>query len=176
MRLDVDLLPTDRRFFETSWLLEDDFDINAIDVSITNTIADWCRPAELNADPYVPPRPAPDLNQEAAGSNIVSSDVHHMVSVQQSWYTNVTADSASSRLTRRTSEQEAVDENYRASLAHQLQARINDDVLPSAEFLVSLDAYHLSCIQLTSALEEFVHKVILREIPSHLPCSPCPDV
>ena len=135
---DIDPLSMDALPFDTSWLLGDDFDVHALDLSIANTITDWGRPTALFPDVYETLVPAVGLGSGAAGSNTTVA-VHTAAAVQQNWYSNVTPDATASSATRRPSQQETVDDEYRASLTRRLQARMSDDVLPSADFLVGFD-------------------------------------
>lgn len=133
----ADLHSLDVSSLESSWLLREDFDIQALDSSIAATIADWGRSSGTLSEicePAIPP--AVSSAHAAAQLNGIPLASSTTAAIQRTWFTKASPDGTAFNTTRRPSQQEVVDEEYRASLARRLQARISDETLPSADFLV----------------------------------------
>lgn len=121
---------------DVSCLLTEDFDLRALDSCIADAISGWVGPAVAPNEQQSQSRSNASLiPSESSIRNDALLSFEAAVAVQQKWYSNITPDISASAATGRPSQQDCVDEVYRSSLSHRLQARISDDELPSADFL-----------------------------------------
>jgi hypothetical protein len=135
---DADLMCLSIPPLEPSWQLHEDFDVPSLSSSIAAAIFDWgWATGSVAEDPQSAVLGDAAHLRGTPGINDGQSATSNLTRVQQTWYTKVTPDASASR-TRRPSQQEAVDESYRESLSRRLQARMTEDALPSADFLVCL--------------------------------------
>jgi hypothetical protein len=127
--LDIELAPN-----ESTCLLGDDFDIDALNFSITAAISDWI-PQDA-AQPQEQPRAFTSgyaIDHPRLCST--SSDVYGPV--QRNWHTRVSRAASPQVPTSEPSDQDLVDDRYREDLSNRLQPRVMNTALPSADFLVS---------------------------------------
>jgi hypothetical protein len=129
--LDTDLLPNRCPSFDYG-----DFGIPPLSSSVAAAIADW---GWLSGDVPSDYQQSMGSAQPSPNTIEVMSDARSAASVvtrvQRTWYTNLIPDVTATRI-RKPSQQEKVDENYRASLVCRLQVKMNEDSLPSSDFLV----------------------------------------
>ncbi|KAJ1325494.1 DNA binding [Microdochium nivale] len=120
-------------FCEPAWLLGDEFDVDALESSISLALSEWSLQ-----------QPVVDAIPGFLAAERVTLDCPHVRlpwsletvhRVQQKWHTRVsravTPHSSSSQLP----DQVIVDERYREGLTHRLQPRVSNAALPSANFL-----------------------------------------
>jgi hypothetical protein len=119
-----------------SWLLGDDFDVSALDTSVTAAIASWGQ--TLPMESVLPPEQSHSdtLMQQVEAENGSPIPFKTAALVQTRWYTNITPSASVSHGLVSRAEQERIDERYRSSLSSHLRTQITDDALPSADFLV----------------------------------------
>ena len=135
-------------FQNPDWLVSDDFDINALNSSITEISAfGTYHPSAMRMDH--------DVSGEA---NVGLRADHGCLTctgelLRKRWYTHVNEDQTI-RTRQVTPEEQAertlVDETYRVNLSRKLQPSLSDDPLPSTEFLVSNVDPNDNIIELTS--------------------------
>ncbi|KAL4889515.1 hypothetical protein BDV59DRAFT_195627 [Aspergillus ambiguus] len=128
---------------DSSWFLGTDLDVDALDFSLSSAIFEWAQlPSNvpypgLNGHSYDIPGsvPAPTGGQDSTASQLRNA-------VQKKWFTFLTP-SDDPKTTRSTETAQGsiasgnvdADETYRAGLSRQLQPRMHDEALPSAEQL-----------------------------------------
>jgi len=117
---------------EPGWLLGSDFDLNALDFSISSAIPEWPHPANEDVS----------IHQESYdGTNTLGRSKGHMPlcdlvpAVQYHWYTTLTRDVCYESPDHLRG-QDQIDEAYREGLKHKLQPCPSNAALPSADFLV----------------------------------------
>lgn len=127
--------------YDPSWLVGASFDFNALTSSISTTGSPWvygdtsanlaqCHPSErLNE--------ADNADESTTGNNMRNL-------VRDRWYTRPTIESASPYALKRPENPDRVDEAYRAGLSSRLRPCLQDDVLPSADFLVCSHTTNIS--------------------------------
>jgi hypothetical protein len=136
---DIDFRDLGIDFNEPAWLPAS-FDVAALNDSISSTIYEWGNP---NSDTtYAPDQRLQNSGVQNWSNHRTSNRSDSVNSIQQSWNTRAPRagsppDSASTVL---VSNQDRVDDRYREGLSHRLRPRLNDQSLPSADFLVG----HLS--------------------------------
>ena len=128
---DLDLWDLGLNAHEPSWLLGEDFDIDALNYSIDATISGW---GHTNPAPSADQRRMYDAANTLYQINSVPSSSTPGAMVQQNWYTKV-ASEAPPRRPSQPADQDQVDEAYRTDLSNRLRPRMSDDALPSADFL-----------------------------------------
>lgn len=127
--------------YDPSWLVGASFDINALTSSISTTGSPWvygdtfanltqCHPSERSNE-------ADNVDESTTGNNMRNL-------VRDRWYTRPTIESASPFALKRPENPDRVDEAYRAGLSSRLRPSLQDDVLPSADFLVCSHATNIS--------------------------------
>lgn len=135
-----DTMPHD----DSSWFLGADLDVDALDFSLSSAIFEW---AQLPST--IPYAGSTSNNFDLAGpitaptSVLEPSSSHRPNAVKKKWFTYLSP-SEESRSTQPTATDHKgaialgnvnADENYRAGLSRQLQPRMHDEALPSAEHL-----------------------------------------
>ena len=129
---DLDLWDLGLNAHEPSWLLGEDFDIDALNCSIDATISGW---GHTNPVPSADQRRMYDAANTLYQINSVSSPSTPGAMVQQNWYTKVALEAPTRRNPSQPADQDQVDEAYRTDLSNRLRPRMSDDALPSADFL-----------------------------------------
>ncbi len=181
---------------EPLWLLGDDFDLSTLDSSITTAASLWDH-AQLQALPDVGPSSllndldaTSSLNDNAYYQRSTESKVH------ERWYTQPKIDTFYRQSTSAGQNvRDRVDESYRVGLSHTLRPFAHDGMLPSADFLVSVQLWaralskgkrdspslfalpaFFSPILCWSSCADFcaesVHQTLLRQVSFHLPHRP----
>lgn len=120
--------------YEPAWLLGEDFDIDALNFSISAAIADW--PPLGAVDSLEQRRIFPGANA-LNDLNTPSPSLETVSRVQHDWHTRVSRAATPQNSTTQLPDQDLVDERYRDGLSNRLQPRIRNTALPSARFLVS---------------------------------------
>lgn len=128
---------------DESWLLGANFDVGALDDSVTAAIASWGQP--MPNSNYLPPTQSPsDVILQQLSTEVDSPVPPKATSaVQMKWYTNITPSASAYLGASGREEQDRVDERYRSSLSTHLRTQMTDDALPSADFLVCAFALRL---------------------------------
>lgn len=129
---DLDLWDLGLNAHEPSWLLGEDFDVDALNYSISATISDWGH--SHHPIPSVDQQRIYDAASTLYQINAVSPPSALGTLVQRNWFTKVTSEAPPQRVPR-TVDQDRVDEAYRTDLSNRLRPRMSDDALPSADFL-----------------------------------------
>lgn len=131
---------TGLNFCEPAWLLGDEFDVDALESSISLALSEW--PLQQPVVDAVPGFLAAERDTLDCPHVHLPWSLEAVHRVQQNWHTRVsravTAHSSSSQLP----DQVIVDERYREGLTHRLQPRVSNAALPSANFLVSISLLH----------------------------------
>ncbi|KAJ5794867.1 hypothetical protein N7457_001466 [Penicillium paradoxum] len=124
-----------------TWFLEDDFDVSALDFSITSTISEWAQIPNVF--------PAPSLSTQnhdgftPIQSSIPEIEASNMAgdSVKRKWFTHMSPsdETRSNREFKATGPswpgQTNANESYRAGLSQKLRRPMEDEALPSSEQL-----------------------------------------
>ncbi|OJJ30185.1 hypothetical protein ASPWEDRAFT_95508, partial [Aspergillus wentii DTO 134E9] len=115
-----------------SWSLGDDFDVTALDLSLSSTISDW---AELPTHLSTFPDEQGDRQFVPVEQNITVPQTRNTETpVQQNWFSHRgSIDSKSTPLMQ--GNQVHADESYRAGLSRRLQPRVHDEALPPFDTL-----------------------------------------
>ena len=118
---------------EPSWLLGEDFDLAAFNASISAAVSSWSNQNTAgDVGDSVAYNPDPDLrNAPGTVFSAVPPLIHEM------WHTRPAPEAAPQATSKPSQDQDVVDESYRANLSQRLKPRLYDDMLPSAQFLVS---------------------------------------
>ena len=127
---------------DPSWFLREDFDLGAIDTSISAAISEWSfPPANLNLGDTGANRPhsietTSQISNATRGGNLQQ---------QQPWDTLVTGGSMQPTLGSEVArDPNHVDDRYRANLLKHIQPQYFEPFLPSADFMVNNPhTYHL---------------------------------
>lgn len=127
--------------YDPSWLVGASFDINALTSSISTTGSPWVYgDTSANLTQYHPSErsnEADHVDESTTGNNMRTL-------VRDRWYTRPTIESAYPYALKRPENPDRIDEAYRAGLSSRLRPCLQDDVLPSADFLVCFNATNLS--------------------------------
>lgn len=124
-----------------TWFLEDDFDVGALDFSLTSTISEW---AQL---PGIVPTPGLSIEEQEICTPVqgsapdVDSAIPNEETVRRKWFTHMsppsehqpTRDFATS--STEWTGQSNTNESYRAGLSQKLRPRMEDEALPTSEQL-----------------------------------------
>ena len=115
--------------FDASWLLGTDFDLQALNTSISAAISEWGYPAtepiNCQADPSSLPWPEPRHDDNIAEQT-----------VQQLWVTHLAQESTTLPSIETNQNHGRVDDTYREDLSTRLRPREHPIFLPSTDFLV----------------------------------------
>ena len=120
--------------YEPAWLLGGNFDVDALNFSISAAIPNWGPPGTADAL---------ENQRLYAAENALnnlrtpSPSLEHVSRVQHKWHTKLSRAVTPQHSTGQLLDQELVDESYRDNLSNQLNPRMSDISLPSADFLVS---------------------------------------
>ncbi|SPO04615.1 uncharacterized protein DNG_07300 [Cephalotrichum gorgonifer] len=133
-RADLDFLDLNFNVHDSAWLLGSNFDIAALNDTITTAISGWG-----NRNPgtsYSSDRP-PDIGNNVAQLNSTQDASQPLSSVQQNWHTRISRGGPppTSPDAPSSSDKGHVDEAYRTDLSYRLRPTIDEHVLPSADFL-----------------------------------------
>lgn len=116
---DLDLWGLGLNTHEPSWLLGEDFDVDALNYSITATISDW------GQSHYTVPSADQQRMYDAANTlyqiNAVSPPSALGAIVQQHWFTKVSSEAPPQRVPAHSDDQDHVDEAYRTDLSNRLR-------------------------------------------------------
>ncbi|KAM0456683.1 hypothetical protein ACHAO4_003714 [Trichoderma viride] len=118
--------------YDPSWLVGASFDINALTSSISTTGSPWVYgDTSANLTQYHPSErsnEADNVDESTTGNNMRTL-------VRDRWYTRPTIESVYPYALKRPENPDRIDEAYRAGLSSRLRPCLQDDVLPSADFL-----------------------------------------
>ncbi|CAH0017107.1 unnamed protein product [Clonostachys rhizophaga] len=123
---------------EPAWLLGEEFDINALNSSISTVLSEWAHyPATIDSTDQRPLEPGtnsfgrlnPFLSSQDAAVTTAAT------AVQQKWHTRLSRDPSPQPSSEHFLDQDCVDDMYREGLSHRLQPRMSNPNLPSADFL-----------------------------------------
>lgn len=127
-----------------TWFLEEDFDVSALDYSITSTISEWAQIPNV----FCPPNPT-SLGEQEIFTPVQSSDLNIEPTnfaedtVRRQWFTHMSP-SVNNRPNREFAAAESgwsgqsntkATESYRVGLSQKLRPRMEDEALPSSEQL-----------------------------------------
>lgn len=131
---DLDFYGLEVNAYEPSWLLDGDFDLDALNHSIFAAGSPWQkRPAPTNTGrdrPYE----TTDGNCDPEAQAIARESTRKAVEMR--WYTRPARDASYPHARTKLQDQDQVDEAYRAGLSSRLAPSPPDNTLPSADFLV----------------------------------------
>ena len=130
--------------YDPSWLLGSNYDINALNISLSSALADW------NEDLSQPQRSSMSQQIEDAADPSgqvlpISESIERRPTVQEGWHTHLgdKDDSQSQPAWPQTHDQ--VDDRYREGLSNRLQPQPIAPLLPSSGFLVSSESRIAVC-------------------------------
>jgi hypothetical protein len=118
---------------EPAWLLGSDFDLNALDFSISTAFSEWPHPSHEDVPIHQETYDATNTLDHCKGHMPLSDLVP---AVQYNWYTTLTRDVVCYESPDQLQGQDHIDEAYREGLRHKLQPCPSSTALPSADFLV----------------------------------------
>lgn len=137
-----DTSPEPRSLSESAtWFLEDDFDVSALDFSITSTISEWAQLPNVFPNPSLPPTEqglfspmqssAPGFDPPHPGEDTVKRKwfTHMLPSMEKQPSRDFTGTAASWQ------DQTNANESYRVGLSQKLRPRMEDEALPTSEQL-----------------------------------------
>lgn len=111
-------------------LTGDDFDLNAVNMSLLNATSHYMPTTEMSA-----------FDLDATPMQPLSVDLQakqHSLTIQRKWHTFCEMSSSGEMTPDLSHEQSCMDENYRKRLADRLQQRVQTGILPSTPFLVCI--------------------------------------
>ncbi|KAJ5165095.1 uncharacterized protein N7500_006925 [Penicillium coprophilum] len=124
-----------------AWFLEDDFDVSALDFSITSTISEWAQipnvfpVASLSTGEHDVFTPVRSAVQDIEASNMAGD------TVKRKWFTHMSPSDENqpnrefAGIGANLPGQTKANESYRAGLSQKLRRPMEDEVLPSSEQL-----------------------------------------
>ena len=142
---------TELNSLSSSWFVGDDFDLNALNSTIEESIAQYSYPRQQYAPSHsqqVPSMDYIDTELTASNSNFAPPTTS-VNNVSKKWFSNIGVDSERPA-TRPVSPGPGsghidVDEAYRVKLSTKLHIRSSDESLPSTQFLVRIiDGFHVA--------------------------------
>lgn len=127
---------------ESAWLLGNNFDINALNHSILNTLPEYGLPTREFVE-----QQTSQVSGSLPGVDDGSINNHDLVAeVQQKWYATLPRDVVCYDIPEQLQGRSRVDNDYRDGLLRKLQPSPSNAALPSADFLVGSDPhYGMSC-------------------------------
>lgn len=137
-----DTSPEPRALSESAtWFLEDDFDVCALEFSITSTISEWAQLPNIFPNPSLPPTEQGPFG--STQSSVSESDTPYPGedTVKRKWFTHMlpSMEKQPSRDFTGTAaswqNQTNGNESYRVGLSQKLRPRMEDEALPSSEHL-----------------------------------------
>jgi len=135
---------TELNSLSSSWFVGDDFDLNALNSTIEESIAQYSYPRQQYAASHSQQIPAMDyIDTELTASNSdFALPTTPTNNVSKKWFSNIGIDSERP-VTRPVSPGPGsahidVDEAYRIKLSTKLHVRSSDESLPSTQFLVRI--------------------------------------
>ncbi|KAF7563709.1 hypothetical protein G7046_g418 [Stylonectria norvegica] len=131
---DLDLFDLGGNAFEPFWLVDGCFDINALTSSISATGSPWGF-SELPTN-FTQPQ-AGKLPDGASGPGYPAIDDSNSIRniVRSRWYTRPAVETTHPYKPSKPGKRDHVDEAYRADLSNRLRPSLQDNVLPSTDFL-----------------------------------------
>lgn len=125
----------------TTWFLEDDFDVSALDFSITSTISEWAQLPNVFTNPSLPSTEHglfTPMQSSAPGS-----DPSHARedTVRRKWFTHILPSIGKQQshdfaaAGANWQDQANASESYRVGLSQKLRPRMEDEALPTSEQL-----------------------------------------
>ncbi|RKK84551.1 hypothetical protein BFJ71_g14504 [Fusarium oxysporum] len=129
---DLDLFDFGANACDPSWLVGESFDINALTSSISATGSPW---GYGEAPANVAQTQTKEASDEAHGTQGSITDNNIRARVRNRWHTRPVVESAYPYALKNSENLHQVDEAYRAGLSFRLRPCLQDDVLPSADFL-----------------------------------------
>lgn len=167
---DLELMNMGLNVHEPTWFLGNNFDINALNHSILNTLPEYGLPARDFVEQQT--SQAPESQQIVDDK---SYNNHDLVSdVQRKWYTTLPRDVVCYDIPESLQGRSRVDDDYREGLLRKLQPSPSNAALPSADFLVRSDPRSWEISLLTTI--EPMHQIILCTIQLRVSCRACPII
>lgn len=172
---DLSLFDFGANALETPWLVGEGFDINALTSSISATGSPWgytALPTNLNLNEADSPQDGGlGIGYQTAERRINARSV-----VRSQWYTHIVVQATYHYTPSSSGSQDHVDEAYRADLSNRLRPSLQDNVLPSTDFLVCWYVptknglpiqTGFKMVQADSVLE-YMHQAVLCQISTDL--------
>lgn len=125
---DLELMNIGLNTYDQAWLLGSDFDLDALNYSISAAISAWELPSHEVAPDHQGVGEITHHSSRESGSGTLTQLVP---AVQNNWHTTLSRDVISHGST----DQDEIDEAYREGLSHRLQPPLSNTPLPSADFL-----------------------------------------
>ncbi|KAJ5673114.1 hypothetical protein N7507_002241 [Penicillium longicatenatum] len=121
-----------------AWFLEDDFDVSALDFSLTSTISEWAQYSNVLSGPPLPEEEPPDIFTPIQSSlPDAESEYPPADTMKRKWFSHM--EHQPSRGFDKTSQSYPghikANESYRAGLSQKLRPRMEDEALPTSEQL-----------------------------------------
>lgn len=133
---DMELMDIGLNAHEPAWLLGSDFDLNALDFSISTAFAEWPHTNHGGVSNHQETYDVTNTIDRFKGHTPLSDLVP---AVQYNWYTTLTRDVVCYDSPDQLRGQDHIDEAYRESLKNKLLPCPSSTALPSADFLVSIN-------------------------------------
>ena len=135
------MLDVDINSLSSSWFVGDDFDLDALNSTIQESIAQYVYPQQLHAIDHRPQLPSmEDVNTEVVLPTNPSLPPLYSGIISKRWFSNIEVNQENPETRQGSpgpgSGQVDVDEAYRVNLSNKLQVRTYNESLPSTEFLV----------------------------------------
>ncbi|KAJ6110688.1 hypothetical protein N7486_002923 [Penicillium sp. IBT 16267x] len=121
-----------------AWFLEDDFDVSALDFSLTSTISDWAQFSNVFSTPSLPEEEPQDIFTPLQSSVPDLESVNPPAeTMKRKWFSHM--EHRPSRgfdmISQSYPDHTKANESYRAGLSQKLRPRMDDEALPSLEQL-----------------------------------------
>jgi hypothetical protein len=133
---------SDMNSLSSTWFAGDDFDLDALNSAIQESIAHYAYPMQSYPTEHRTQLPSIEhVETEGVLPTHPSLSTLYSSSISKKWFSNIEVDSEAPE-TRQGSQgpgsaQVDVDEAYRVNLTSKLQVRAHNESLPSTEFLVN---------------------------------------
>ena len=169
---------SDMNSLSSTWFAGDDFDLDALNSAIQESIAHYAYP--MQSYPTDHHRQLPSIEHvetEGVLPTHPSLPLLYSSSINKKWFSNIEVDPEAPE-TRQGSQgpgsaQVDVDEAYRVNLTSKLQVRAQNESLPSTEFLVNSN-FHCLCSLLI--LLESLHTNVFHALQYYIPSTARPHI
>jgi hypothetical protein len=161
---------SDMNSLSSTWFAGDDFDLDALNSAIQESIAHYAYPMQSYPTDHRTQLPSIEhVETEGVLPTHPSLSTLYSSSISKKWFSNIEVD-AEAPETRQGSQgpgsaQVDVDEAYRVNLTSKLQVRAHNESLPSTEFLVNRKS---RCLDSLLILLESLHTNVFHALQSYI--------
>jgi hypothetical protein len=169
---------SDTHSLSSTWFAGDDFDLDALNSAIQESIAHYAYPIQPYPTDHRTQLPSIEhVDTEGLLQSHPSLLPLYTSSISKKWFSNIEVDSEAPE-TRQGSQgpgsaQVDVDEAYRVNLSRKLQVRAHNESLPSTEFLVNS---MLHCLNSRLIFVEYLYTNVFHTLQPDIPSTTRPHI